>query len=447
MTPMPLPRAVQTAIFRLEKNGFEACVVGGGVGDHLMGIAPHDFDLTTNARPDRIKACFHGFPVIETGIAHGTVTVLIDKMPLEITTFRTDGDYADHRHPDAVAFTDDLTQDLARRDFTVNAMAYSPSRGIVDPFGGQNDLSRGVIRCVGEAEKRFDEDALRILRALRFSAVLGFSIDEDTAAAAHDLRATLAAVSAERIYAEFCKLVCGKNAFGVLGAFPDVIGVFIPEILPCVGFNQRNRNHSHDVYLHMLYVLKECPPVLPLRLAAYLHDIAKPQTASFDEERGIMRFTRHPAVGADTADAVLRRLRADNATRDLACRLIRHHDDRVPPERPAVRRLMQRFSKEELPLFFAIQRADALDHNVDFRTERLRRLEEVERIVAQLEREDTCLNVRDLCVNGNDLISLGYRGRAVGQALQTLLDAVIDERVRNSREDLLSFLAQNKPEL
>ena len=277
--------------------------------------------------------------------------------------------------------------------------------------------------------------------------MLGFSIEENTAAAAHDLRATLAAVSAERIYAEFCKLVCGKNAFGVLGAFSDVIGVFIPEILPCVGFNQRNRNHCHDVYLHMLYVLKECPPVLPLRLAAYLHDIAKPQTASFDEERGMMRFTRHPAVGADVADAVLRRLRADNATRDLACRLIRHHDDRIPPERPAVRRLMQRFSKEELPLFFAIQRADALDHNVEFRTERLRRLEEVERIVAQLEREDTCLNVRDLCVNGNDLISLGYRGRAVGQALQTLLDAVIDERVRNSREDLLSFLAQNKPEL
>ncbi len=443
MTEMILPRAVKQALDILENAGYEAFLVGGCVRDHLMGMQANDFDITTSALPEETKACFEGFHVIETGLQHGTVTVVIDREPLEITTYRIDGEYEDHRHPTQVTFTRNLEEDLSRRDFTVNAMAYSPTRGLIDPFGGQDDLQKQCIRCVGEAKKRFDEDALRILRALRFAAKLGFAIDGDTDIAIHAQKDTLSHVSAERIYAEFTKLLIGKNAVEVLRDYPDVIGVFISEILPCVGFDQHNRHHAFDVYGHTLEVVRHTEPILPLRMAAFLHDIAKPQTAAWAED-GMMHFYKHPAIGAQMAKEILQRLRADNATIELVAKLITHHDDRVPAQRPAVKRLLRRFSYEEVPLWISLQKADALGHNAEFCTERIARLEKIECLIEELKAENACIKTSDLAINGRHLMALGLKGKQIGDMLSFLLEAVTDETLPNEKEQLLAFASKQE---
>ena len=418
MKPMQLPSPVRIALETLERAGFEGFVVGGCVRDHLMGLVPHDFDITTNAHPQQIKRCFAPYPTIDTGLAHGTVTVVIDRMPLEITTYRLDGDYRDHRHPDTVTFTPHLAQDLSRRDFTVNAMAYSPTHGLIDPFGGQADLRARCIRCVGDPYRRFEEDALRILRALRFCAVLCFPIESKTAAALCQKAETLRAVSVERIYAELCKLVCGAGAHDVLMRYASVVRVFLPALAACID------DHPAK-YRNFLDVLFACPPILPLRLAALFGGAA-----------------RDAQNAGQAARQALLLLHADNATVDLVARLAAFKGD-LPVSMPQARRLLRRFPPQEIDLVFALERARALAENPTCRMLRLRSIARAQSLVEAVLLQHPCLHVRDLAVSGHDVMAAGFSGRAIGQALSLLLEAVTDERVCNERGALLAYLCEH----
>ena len=314
MPSVPLPAGVSRALTMLESAGFEAFIVGGCVRDALRGITPKDYDITTSALPEETKSVFRDWRVIETGIQHGTITVVMDGMPLEITTYRTEGTYSDNRHPDSVSFTASLREDVARRDFTMNAIAYSPTRGMIDHFGGAEDIRRGIIRCVGDPATRFREDALRMMRGIRFASVLGFAIEKNTAAAIHENKERIPTVSAERIRVELTKLLCGANVKNVLMDWWDVIGTVIPEILPMHGFDQKTPYHIYDVWEHTAVAVSNIPPDPHLRLCALLHDIGKPPSF-FTDEKGVGHFYGHPAVSARMTEEILARLKYDNATR------------------------------------------------------------------------------------------------------------------------------------
>ena len=436
---MTIPDQVKTALERLNAAGHETYVVGGAVRDLVRGSGPvRDWDLATAALPEQTEAVFRDFPLIETGLKHGTVTVLLDGMPLEITTFRVDGAYTDHRRPDGVRFTGRLEEDLARRDFTINAMAWSPQRGLVDPFGGSGDIRRGLIRCVGTPERRFQEDALRILRALRFSSELRFAIEKETAAALRRQRELLGAVAAERVHSELTRLLCGPGAEEVLLKYGDVLAVPIPELAPMFGFQQHNSHHDRDVWAHTAAVVGAVPPRPVLRWAALLHDVGKPECFTVDE-KGTGHFYGHARRGAELADAVLSRLRFDTRSRERIVELVRRHDAPIPPEEGAVKHLLNRMGPEGTEELIALHRADTLGQSplchgrlADYdRAEELRR--------ALLERA-ACFSLKNLAVNGRDLLALGLRGPAVGRGLDACLDAVMDGRVPNRREELLMLL-------
>ena len=436
---MEFPEQVNTALRRLREAGYTACAVGGCVRDRLMGAEPKDYDVTTAALPEQTEAVFAGERIIETGLKHGTVTVLLGGLPIEITTFRVDGGYSDARHPDAVRFTPSLTEDLARRDFTVNAMAWSPEDGLADPFGGADDLRNRLIRCVGDPDTRFREDALRILRALRFAAVLGFRIEERTADALHRNRALLDKVSAERIAAELCKLLCGDGVKPILLEYADVLGVVLPELLPMRGFDQRNPHHIYDVLEHTAVVVENVPPEPMLRWAALLHDSGKPATFALDA-KGVGHFFGHPKVSAALADAALRRLKLDNATRERVVLLVQYHDVQIEPTEKAVKRALGKLGEEAFFQLLALKRADNLAQSPEYRG-RLALCDQLEAIAREILRREDCFSLRDLAVKGGDLIAAGLRpGPALGAALDALLDAVIDGRVENERDALLAFL-------
>ena len=436
-----LPPWAEEALAVLCGAGYEAYAVGGCVRDALLGRPLHDIDITTNATPKQVKDAFVGRPVIETGIRHGTVTVLIDHNPMEITTYRSESGYADGRHPDAVTFGCSLEEDLARRDFTFNAMAYHPARGLVDLYGGREDLTRRVIRCVGDPERRFGEDALRILRALRFSSVLDFDIDGETERALRITKDRIALVSVERITAELSRLLTGVRAGRILREYPDVIGVFLPELLPAVGFDQKNYHHKYDVYTHITAVVEATPSELSLRLAALLHDVGKPSCFSTDGE-GVGHFYGHAALSAEMAETILRRMRFDNRTVDEVVTLVRYHDGPIEEDKRAVRRKLAKLGREGFFRLLALQRADCMGQADWLRAERLAHYDRVEKIAREICEADECLTVSKLAVNGHDLMALGYRGRAVGDALHTLLDAVLSEQVLNEKDALLAFLAK-----
>ncbi len=444
---MQLPNYVQSALSRLESAGFAAYVVGGCVRDALMGRTPGDYDVTTDALPEETAAVFAGERVIGTGLKHGTVTVLLDGKPLEITTYRVDGAYSDARHPDAVRFTRSLREDLARRDFTVNAMAWSPRNGLADPFGGAADIRAGVLRCVGDPDARFREDALRIARLLRFSAVLGFLPEAETAAAARRNRALLERISAERVAAELKKLVCGPDVRRIVLTETDILGVVLPEILPLRGFDQRNPHHCYDILEHSAAVCEAVPPEPVLRMAALLHDIGKP-ACFFLGEDGVGHFYGHAQRGAETADAILRRLRYDTAGRERITELVRRHDERIEPTEKGVLRALRRFGPEFFFQLLQLKRADALAHAPDpARSERLARSEALEALGKSLLEREACFSLRDLAVGGDDLIAAGVpAGPALGQALHKLLDAVTDGAVPNEKAALLDYLAAQTPE-
>ena len=436
--------ASEYAIKILHSNGFEAFLIGGSVRDFIMGLPIGDIDITTNATPQEVKEVFKDFRVIETGIKHGTVTVLIDNEPLEITTYRREGTYSDNRHPDIVSFSESLSDDVVRRDFTMNGIAYDFDNGFCDLVGGIEDIKNKAIRCIGDAQTRFREDALRILRALRFSAVLGFEIETDTKNAIHKCRELLKNISAERIREEFVKLICGKNAYSVLQEYSDVLCVFIPEFEICVGFEQENRHHIYDVYTHILKAMEQSKGTPEIRLALLFHDIAKPLVAHFDEKNE-QHYYGHPKKSAEITSDIMTRLRFDNDTKNRVVTLVKLHDtpimlnDSVSPDRKRLKRIMSQIGKEMIFDLIEIKKCDNLAQKKkyyrgdDFYKATID-------IINEIIEENECFSIKDLKINGNDLISLGYNGKEIGEKLNLCLNAVIDEKVENEYEELVKFL-------
>ena len=435
---MYVPAQVNTALDLLAHAGFEAFLVGGSVRDYVReNKQGSDWDITTNALPEETKAVFQGYRLIETGLKHGTVTVVMDGEPLEITTYRIDGSYTDHRRPDSVSFTGNLRDDVERRDFTMNALAYNPKTGIVDLVGGVDDIRANLIRCVGDPDRRFQEDALRILRALRFASVLEMTIDPATAAAAHRNKALLSSVASERVQVELTKLLCGTGAAQVLREFADVIAVVLPEISPMFDFDQKNPHHDRDIWNHTVSVVSSIPPLPHLRWTALLHDIGKPH-CFFTDSDGIGHFYGHAAQSTAIADTVLNRLRFDHATRDQVLLLVKHHDAPLPTEEKGIKRLMNRFGAEAALQLVEVHRADTagLHPSCAYRYEEF---DAVQAKIEQLLVEEACFSLKDLAVNGNDLIEKGLRGKQIGNTLQLLLEAVIDGTVPNERSELLNY--------
>ena len=432
---MYLPPNVHVCIEALEKEGFSCYAVGGCVRDALLGLIPHDYDLCTAAKPETIAQIFTGHTLVRSGEKHGTIGVVIDGAVYEITTYRTEGDYTDGRHPGWVEFVDDITLDLSRRDFTVNAMAYSPTRGYADPFGGRQDLKDGVLRCVGEAEKRFSEDALRILRGVRFAVRYGLEVEKNTKNAMYRLAPLMENLARERVFDELCKLLPLVNAEDLL-AFAPVLTQVIPELAPLMGFDQKNSHHQYDIFTHTAQVVAGTPADLALRWAALLHDIGKPGCFSQDEQ-GIGHFYGHAKLGAQIADSILLRLKAPTALRQRVVMLIEQHMTPLEPDKKLLRRRLSKLGSEAVHGLLALQRSDMGAKPADDS-----RFSQIQLLLQEIEGENACLSIRDLAVSGHDLMDLGYRGPAIGQALQFLLEQVLDERVENEKEALLKALHQ-----
>ena len=433
----------EAAVKMLKDCGFEAFLIGGSVRDYIMKMPIGDIDITTSATPTEVQKVFKDFRVIETGIKHGTVTVLIDNEPIEITTYRSESTYSDNRHPDSVTFSKKLSDDVIRRDFTINSIAFDFQDGFVDLVGGMSDINNEIIRCIGDAETRFREDALRILRALRFSAVLGFSIEENTSLAIHKCKDLLKNISAERIQIEFSKLVCGKNAYNVLQEYADVICVFIPELEKCIGFEQINRHHIYDVYTHSLKALEQSKNELHIRLALFLHDIGKPFVAHFDE-KGEQHYYSHPKKSAELSENILTRLRFDNETKEKVLTLVRMHDSPFmldKEDEPSKKRLKRILSQIGVDLTYDLIEIKHCDNSAQnpkyYRGDAF--YKSTYDMLDEIINGDECFSIKDLKINGNDLIAIGFKGKDIGKALQKCLDGVIAEKVQNNFEDLIKY--------
>ena len=435
---MNLPQKVSYIISALESAGFSAYAVGGAVRDSIMGVQANDWDITTSALPQEVKAVFSQLPVIETGIKHGTVSVILDGEQFEVTTFRTESGYSDHRHPDSVSFSNNIEDDLSRRDFTMNAIAYS-ERGFVDTFGGMADIKAGIIRCVGDPETRFNEDALRILRAARFSSVLGFEIEEKTKSAMRKCKGLLKNVSAERIFVELKKLLCGKNVFAVLDECRDIVFEIIPELSACDGFDQKNHHHVHDVYGHIIRSVEAVDCDVVLRLTMLLHDVAKPDCFFLgDDQMG--HFYGHHKLSAEAALVILRRLKCDNETLDDVVFLIESHMTELRPEKKLVKRRLSKMGERRLRMLVEVQKADTIGCGTG---ENMDKLFEYERLINEVAREGLCFSLKSLAVNGRDIIDEGIaEGAQIGKLLEHLLECVIEEKVENEKGALLKEARQ-----
>lgn len=437
-----LPPQVAGVLKNLEDRGFEAWLVGGCVRDSLLGLSPSDWDVTTAAQPEKIKLCFAGYPVLETGVRHGTVTVLMDGGPVEITTFRSDGEYADHRRPERVRFSRRLGDDLARRDFTVNAIAYHPDRGFRDDFGGAGDLERRVLRCVGDPARRFTEDALRILRCLRFASVLGFSIEDGTAEALFKTEDLLLEISHERVREELSKLLCGQSAGNVLRIYNRAVFTVLPELAPMEGCLQENPYHCWDVWEHTLHALEASPQDKFLRWAAFLHDCGKPVVKSYGAD-GTAHFYGHEKASAETAEAIMARLRFSNRDRDGILELIRLHGEPYPISEKRLKRLLRKLGEEQLSRLFRLSEADLSGQSPHLYGQRIKAIRQTEARAKELAAQGQCLSLRDLAVNGNDLRALGYpAGPSLGAALKNLLESVLDGKIQNEKTALLERAAE-----
>ena len=437
---MNIPEYAAAVLRALNEAGFEAYIVGGCVRDSIMGMTPHDYDVTTSALPQETERVFAEYRVIETGIKHGTVTVLSEGKPVEITTFRIDGEYHDGRHPDGVSFTRNLRDDLSRRDFTINGMAYSHEVGLVDLFGGREDIKRGIVRCIGEPKKRFGEDALRILRALRFAAVLGFSVEENTARAAQECAELLDKVSRERIFAELKRLLCGKNAQQVLLSFPGIFARIIPQLAPLVGYEQNSRYHDSTLWEHTARAVGAAQPDEGLRLAMLLHDVAKPLCRSEDEQ-GESHYYCHGEKGAQLAEEILRRLKCDNATRERVVEIIRYHDMPINLSAKYLRRALQRHGYDRLCDIIRAHIADDMGKKPDCR-ERIPTYEAALVMLRELMEQSPCLSVRDLAVTGSDLTGIVEPSPKMGRLLSALLSEVVDGKLPNTKQALLERARQ-----
>ena len=433
---MDMPKNVDTAINLLQSAGFEAYAVGGCVRDSLLGKTPNDWDITTSAKPEDMKSVFADFHCIDTGIKHGTVTVVIDGEPLEITTFRLDGEYEDNRHPKSVTFTSDLGADLGRRDFTVNAMAYSKKTGTVDLFGGQNDLKNKIIRCVGDPDRRFNEDALRILRALRFASALDFEIEEKTAQSLLKNCALLENISEERIAKELLKLVCGKGAKRILTDFAPVLFEILPELQPMYKNSHDNPHHCYDIYEHTLIAVESIDPEPTLRFAMLLHDCGKPAVKKFDEN-GVAHFYGHQRISAEISAQILARLKVSNKFRDEILFLVSNHDRwELYENTEKMPRYLSKFGLDGVLKLLKVMRADVLAQSPEYRY-RLDQIADAEEIAKNLAEQKPCLSLRELQINGRTLMDIGIpQGRKLGAVLAQLLDEVIDGVTKNTQEAL-----------
>lgn len=435
---LKLPENVVYIIDTLEFYGYEAYAVGGCVRDSVLARIPGDWDITTSATPEQIKRHFKR--TVDTGIEHGTVTVLLGDESYEVTTYRIDGKYEDGRHPKEVTFTACLEEDLKRRDFTINAMAYNPKTGLVDLYGGMRDLQHKVIRCVGEPKERFGEDALRMMRAVRFAAQLGFAIDPGTSEAIRELAPDLKRISAERIQVEMVKLLTSN--YPTLWKLIYELGitkVIMPEFDLCMTTPQNTPHHCYNVGEHILYAVNHVPADKVLRLTMLLHDIGKPQCRTTDAA-GRDHFYGHGPVGEKMAGLILRRLKFDNDTIDKVKKLIRYHDTRPEPVKKQVRKLLNLIGTELFPLYLTVRRADTMAQSTYKREEKLRRIDELEEIYKEILENGDCFLLKDLAVNGKDLIELGIEpGKEIGEILNVLLQLVIEDPQRNNSVYLLQY--------
>ena len=430
---MFLPDHIRACIDRLENAGFAAYAVGGCVRDSLLGLIPHDYDLCTAATPEQIREVFCDHRLVLAGEKHGTVTVIINHEPVEITAFRTEGDYKDNRHPSWVRFVTDIESDLSRRDFTVNAMAYSPYRGFADPFGGQEDLKNRCLRAVGDPTRRFTEDALRILRGVRFSVRYQLSVEENTFSAMMELAPLMDRLARERVFDELCGLLPIIQMDDLL-RFRSILTQVIPELAPMVGFDQKNPHHTLDIYAHTAQVVQNVPSALPIRWAALLHDIGKPGCFTLDEA-GRGHFLGHAKVGAEMSNAVLLRLKAPTALRQQVVSLVHRHMTPLEADKKILRRRLGAYGIQETWDLLALQQADFLSKGTKEETDHF---QQVALLLRQLQEEDSCLSVKDLAINGSDLIALGFvPGPKIRHCLESLLQDIQNETLTNQKDALL----------
>ncbi|EDS06882.1 HDIG domain protein [[Clostridium] scindens ATCC 35704] len=434
-----LPEKVGRIIGTLQEHGYEAYAVGGCIRDSILGREPEDWDITTSAMPEETKALFD--KTFDTGIQHGTITVLLEKEGFEVTTYRIDGKYEDSRHPKEVTFTRNLREDLLRRDFTINAMAYNETDGLVDIFGGLEDLEAGMIRCVGTAKERFKEDALRILRGVRFAAQLGFDIEEDTRQGMKELAWTLQNISAERIQVELVKMITSKRPEMLREAYElGMTRIVLPEFDQLMTTGQETPHHMYSVGEHTLHAMKNIRADKILRLAMLLHDMGKPALKTVDEA-GVAHFKKHALESERIAENVLRRLKFDNDTIRKVTRLVRCHDLRMPATAKSVRRAMNQIGEELFPYYMEVRRADVLAQSMYQREEKIENLDQIEELYHQIVEDGDCVSLKDLAVTGRDLIASGMKpGKKIGEKLEELLKLVIEDPKLNTKEELLKRL-------
>ncbi|MGN1013768.1 MAG: cation transporter [Butyricicoccus sp.] len=431
------PEDVLAVLRCLERAGYPTYIVGGAVRDQLAGKQPHDYDLCTAARPEQIHQVCAGWKTLDTGLKHGTISVMTGQRQLEVTTFRTEGAYTDFRRPDNVVFVDDVEEDLARRDFTINAMAWNPERGLCDPFGGWRDLQQGLLRCVHQPHKRMEEDALRILRALRFVSENGYVMEQRTEAAVHDCAGLLCHISAERVTGELLRILCGAYVGPVLMEYSDIITALLPELRPMVGFSQNNPHHKYDLWEHSVRAVEAVRPDPVLRLTMLFHDVGK-SVCYTQDEKGIGHFYGHSIRSVPLTQAALCRLRLDNAMYDDVVYLVRHHDTPLGQTVTTVRRKLAVHGERYFRALLAVHKADCVGQGTS--KSNLSQLLESEQLLETVLEEEGRLKRRDLAINGRDLMARGLRGKQIGDALAALLNYVLDDPSRNTAEQLYAQL-------
>lgn len=434
---MKIPEEPKRLMQILIDAGYEAFVVGGCVRDSLIGRTPHDWDICTNALPDQMKEVFSDFRVLDTGIKHGTLTVMLEN-PYEITTYRIDGEYSDHRHPDKVEFVSDLKEDLSRRDFTINAMAANINGEIIDYFDGQYDLFNRKIVCVGNPEQRFEEDALRILRAMRFSARYNFIIEQNTAKAMLAKKDLLLTVAAERIGNEFLQIMSGRCDW-LLKNFTEIFEVIIPEITPSIGFVQNNPHHYYDVWEHTIKSVGDCSGSVVVKIACLYHDLGKPFCYT-EDENGVGHFYGHAVKSAELAEKSMRNLRLESKLIDDVVQLVSSHDRVIEVKKNIVRRCLNKFGETQFMNLVFLQAADKSAQRIDLgkRWEQAMKVSQIYRMIKEIKQDQDCFSLKDLAVNGKDLMQLGYsQDKSLGNALNTLLGLVMDDKMENDKEKLL----------
>ena len=441
-----LPNQVSDIINRLDEYGYVAYVVGGCLRDGILGKTPHDWDICTSATPDKVIEIFSDTEVIPTGLQHGTVTIILDHTPYEVTTFRIDGNYSDNRRPDDVKFTTNIIDDLSRRDFTINAMAYNPKTGLIDPFGGRKDIQDGIVRCVGDAKERFGEDALRMLRAIRFAVQLNFNIDYKTKSAIQMLRKNILNISQERITSELNKMVICIGFYMQLLFHRELFALIIPELDKCIDFNQNNPYHCYTVYTHIAHAVGYGMPDLIAKLALLFHDIGKPECQVFDEN-GVAHYYGHAKISADIADKRMKAMRYDNDTRNKVVELISYHDAALEATPKHIKKWLNKIGEEQFRRLLNVRSADVCAQSSQYLVNRLDKIEQVRKCLEEVLSSEQCFQLKDLAVNGKDLMAIGIEpGKRMGDILDQLLDMVIDGEVENEKDKLLKCVKSLKEE-